>query len=57
VLSDLHINIHAMNTLAHAREGLVEMDIRITVHDLAELSTVLSRIQGLPSVISARRQR
>ncbi|HTE43583.1 MAG TPA: TGS domain-containing protein, partial [Steroidobacteraceae bacterium] len=54
-LSDLHINIQAMNTLTHARDGLVDMDIRVTVHDLQELSQVLARMQGLPNVISARR--
>jgi GTP pyrophosphokinase len=54
-LSDLHINIQAMNTITHASDGLVDMDIRVTVHDLSELSQVLARMQGLPNVISARR--
>jgi len=56
VLSDLHINIQAMNTITHKKDGLVDMDVRITVHDLAELSQVLGRVQGLSNVISARRQ-
>jgi GTP pyrophosphokinase len=56
VLSDLHINIQAMNTITHKGDGLVDMDVRIVVHDLAELSQVLARVQGLSNVISARRQ-
>ncbi|MBC7984929.1 MAG: bifunctional (p)ppGpp synthetase/guanosine-3',5'-bis(diphosphate) 3'-pyrophosphohydrolase [Candidatus Obscuribacterales bacterium] len=56
VLSDLHINIQAMNSVTHAQDGIVDMTVGITVHDLGELSQVLSRIQGLPNVISARRK-
>jgi GTP pyrophosphokinase len=55
-LADLHINIEAMNTITHKSDGLVDMDVRIVVHDLAELSQVLARVQGLPNVISVRRQ-
>jgi len=56
VLADLHIDIQAMNTVTHKGDGLVDMDVRIVVHDLAELSQVLGRIQGLSNVVSARRQ-
>jgi GTP pyrophosphokinase len=56
VLSDLHINIQSMHSVTHERDGIVNMNIGITVHDLGELSQVLSRIQGLPNVISARRK-
>jgi GTP pyrophosphokinase len=56
VLSDLHINIQSMHSVTHARDGVVDMNIGITVHDLGELSTVLSRVQGLPNVISVRRK-
>ena len=56
VLSDRHIHILSMNSNTHTGDGIVDMNIRITVHDLAELSQVLGRIQGLPNVISARRQ-
>jgi len=56
VLSDLHINIQSMHSVTHARDGIVNMNIGITVHDLGELSQVLSRIQGLPHILSARRK-
>jgi GTP pyrophosphokinase len=56
VLSDMHIHILSMNSNSHARDGIVDMDIRITVHDLTELSQVLARIQGLSNVIAARRK-
>jgi GTP pyrophosphokinase len=55
VLSDLHVHILSMNTNTQSRDGIVDMDIRVTVHDLAELSNVLGRIQGLANVLSARR--
>jgi len=56
VLADSKINIHGMNTVTHERDGIADMDVRITVHDLGELSHVLARIQGLQNVISARRK-
>jgi len=56
VLADSKINIHAMNTVTHEREGIANMDLKITVHDLQELSRVLARIQGLSNVLSARRK-
>jgi GTP pyrophosphokinase len=55
ILSDLHVHILSMNTQTRSRDGVVDMEIRIGVHDLAELSQVLARIQGLPNVIGARR--
>ena len=56
VLADSKINIHAMNTVTDERDGIADMNLRITVHDLEELSRVLARIQGLPNVLSARRK-
>jgi GTP pyrophosphokinase len=56
VLADLKINIHAMNTITHEGDGIADMNLRITVHDLQELGRVLARIQGLPNVLSARRK-
>jgi GTP pyrophosphokinase len=56
VLADSKINIHAMNTVTDDRDGVADMNLRITVHDLEELSRVLARIQGLPNVLSARRK-
>lgn len=56
VLADSKINIHAMNTLTHEVDGIADMNLKVTVHDLEELSRVLARIQGLPNVLSARRK-
>jgi GTP pyrophosphokinase len=56
VLADSKINIHAMNTVTHEREGIADMNLKITVHDLQELSQVLARIQGLSHVLSVRRR-
>ncbi len=56
VLADSKINIHAMNTVTQESEGIADMNLKITVHDLEELSRVLARIQGLPNVLSARRK-
>jgi GTP pyrophosphokinase len=57
VLADSKINIHAMNTVTHESDGIADMNLKVTVHGLEELSRVLARIQGLPNVLSARRQR
>jgi GTP pyrophosphokinase len=56
VLADLKINIQAMNTQTHEGDGIADMNLRITVKDLEELSLVLARMQGLPNVLSARRK-
>jgi len=56
VLADSKINIHAMNTVTSAGDGVADMNIKITVHDLEELSRVLARIAGLANVLSARRK-
>ena len=56
VLADMKINIHAMNTLTNNEDGVADMNVRITVHDLHELGRVLARIQGLPNVLSVRRK-
>jgi GTP pyrophosphokinase len=56
VLADSKINIHAMNTVTQEGEGIADMNLKVTVHDLEELSRVLARIQGLPNVLSARRK-
>ena len=45
-----------MNTVTDERDGIADMNLRITVHDLEELSRVLARVQGLPNVLSARRK-
>src|SRR5690606_10349492 len=56
VLADMKINIQGMNTLTHETDGIADMNLKITVSDLEELSRVLARIQGLPNVLSARRR-
>jgi GTP pyrophosphokinase len=56
VLADSKINIHAMNTVTHESDGVADMNLKITVRDLEELSRVLARIQGLPNIVSARRR-
>jgi GTP pyrophosphokinase len=56
VLADSKINIHAMNTVTHDGDGIADMNLKITVKDLQELSRVLARIQGLSNVLSARRR-
>ncbi|HKE96924.1 MAG TPA: bifunctional (p)ppGpp synthetase/guanosine-3',5'-bis(diphosphate) 3'-pyrophosphohydrolase [Povalibacter sp.] len=56
VLADSKINIHAMNTVTNEADGIADMNLRITVQDLEELSRVLGRIQGLPNVVNARRR-
>jgi GTP pyrophosphokinase len=56
VLADSKINIHAMNTVTHEGDGIADMNLKITVHDLEELSRVLGRIQGLANVLSVRRR-
>ncbi|HKQ80915.1 MAG TPA: bifunctional (p)ppGpp synthetase/guanosine-3',5'-bis(diphosphate) 3'-pyrophosphohydrolase [Steroidobacteraceae bacterium] len=56
VLADMKINIHAMNTLTDDQDGIADMNLRITVHDLEELGRVLTRIQGLSNVLSVRRK-
>jgi GTP pyrophosphokinase len=56
VLADSKINIHAMNTQTHEADGIADMNLKVTVHDLEELSRVLARIQGLPNILSVRRK-
>jgi GTP pyrophosphokinase len=56
VLADSKINIHAMNTVTNDADGIADINLRITVQDLEELSRVLARIQSLPNVVNARRR-
>ena len=56
MLADSKINIHAMNTVTSDTDGIADLSLKITVHDLQELSRVLARIQGLPNVLSVRRR-
>lgn len=50
------INISAMQTLSDKRKNTVDMLVTIEVSSFAVLSRVLSRLNQLPNVASARRQ-
>jgi GTP pyrophosphokinase len=54
VLADAKLGIQTMNTLTQ-RDGVAEIQLRIVVHNLEELSTALGRIQGLANVLEVRR--
>ena len=56
VLADEHVNIETMNTVTSAAENTADVDLRVSVHGLDELSRLLSRLSALPNVISARRR-
>ena len=56
VLADSKINIQGMNTQTDDADGIADINLRVTVQDLEELSRVLGRIQGLPNIMSARRK-
>ena len=56
VLADEHISIETMNTVTNAAENTANVDLTVSVHGFEELSRLLSRIAGLPNVISARRR-
>ncbi|MFO7305084.1 MAG: GTP diphosphokinase [Gammaproteobacteria bacterium] len=56
VLADMKINIQGMNTLTHEGDGIADINLKIMVGDLEELSRVLARIQSLPNVLSVRRK-
>jgi GTP pyrophosphokinase len=56
VLADERISIEAMNTVTDSSENMAHIDLTVTVHGLDELSRLLSRIGGLPNVLSARRR-
>ena len=57
VLADEHISIETMNTTTNPAENTAKVDLTVSVHGVEELSRLLSRIAGLPNVISARRGR
>ena len=56
VLADEHVNIETMNTVTSAEENTADVDLRVSVHGLDELSRLLARLSALPNVISARRR-
>lgn len=57
LLDSEKINISALNTLSDKRKNTVDMVITIEVRSYNELSRVLARLNQLPNVASARRER
>jgi GTP pyrophosphokinase len=56
VLADEKISIERMNTVTNQAENTADLQLRVSVQGLEELSRLLTRIQGLPNVISTRRK-
>lgn len=56
VLADAKVSIQSMNTLTQ-KDGIVDMQLRVSIHNLQELSNIIGKIQGQANVISVRRQR
>ncbi|MCC7200864.1 MAG: bifunctional (p)ppGpp synthetase/guanosine-3',5'-bis(diphosphate) 3'-pyrophosphohydrolase, partial [Gammaproteobacteria bacterium] len=56
VLADEKISIESMNTTTNRAENVADITIRAEIHSLEELSRLLTRIQGLPNVVTARRR-
>ena len=56
MLADEHVNIETMNTVTSAAENTADVDLRVSVQGLDELSRLLARLAALPNVISARRR-
>jgi GTP pyrophosphokinase len=56
-LADDKISIQGMNTVTHKRDNVAQMQIKIAISGLPQLSQVLTRIAQVPNVISARRRK
>jgi GTP pyrophosphokinase len=56
VLADERVNIETMNTVTSAAENTADVELRVSVQGLDELSRLLARLAALPNVISARRR-
>ncbi|HVY22265.1 MAG TPA: bifunctional (p)ppGpp synthetase/guanosine-3',5'-bis(diphosphate) 3'-pyrophosphohydrolase [Steroidobacteraceae bacterium] len=56
VLADAKVSIQSMNTVTQ-KDGMVDMQLRVAIHNLQELSHIIGKIQGQANVISVRRQR
>ena len=57
VLNTEHCNVLALSTRSLVTEGTASMQLQIEVDSLDRLSNVLSRLNRLPSVLEARRER
>jgi GTP pyrophosphokinase len=55
VLADARVSIQAMTTVTSERDRVASMTFTIRIHDLAELTRLTGRLQGLANVISVRR--
>ncbi|MDO3385875.1 GTP diphosphokinase [Gilvimarinus sp. SDUM040013] len=56
LLDHEHINISAMQTLSDKRKNTVDMQITVEIRGFEELSRVLTRLNQLPNIASARRK-
>ena len=57
VLNTEHCNVLALSTQSDTQQGTAHMQLRIEVDSLTRLSGVLSRLNQLPNVLEARRER
>jgi GTP pyrophosphokinase len=55
LLTDEKISIVRMTTETDRSTNIARIDVTITIHDLEELSRLLTRLKSLPNVIGARR--
>ena len=51
------VNVVSLNTVTDTANHMATMNIRLEIRDLATLSDVLSRLNGLPNVVSVKRIR
>ncbi|MBD2858586.1 GTP diphosphokinase [Spongiibacter sp. KMU-158] len=56
-LASEKVNVTAMNTLSDSSEHTATMRIRMEISDLAALSDLFNRLNGLPNVINVKRVR
>lgn len=56
LLDSARINISSMQTMSDKRKNTVDMLITLEIADFTELSRILSRLNQLPNVASARRK-
>ena len=56
LLDSEHINISAMQTISDKRKNTVDMQVTLEIRSFNELSRILSRLNQLPNVSTARRK-
>lgn len=57
VLSNDQLNVTAVNTLSDRKTHIAHMTLTLEVHEVAQLSRALQKIEQLPNVIEASRRR